>query len=132
MCRDTAVLRIESFRMRGTNAQSSRSRTGIKDILFTNQIMIKHRMLGYGMVMGTLVTSLHVTSQIRAQIGSQMDWKPWNVVMESNAFFVITNLIITPDQKQDVCPESDGINGVICRNDSDCTPNEPTLYGHGK
>ncbi|KAK3710786.1 hypothetical protein QZH41_014009, partial [Actinostola sp. cb2023] len=50
---------------------------------------------------------------------------------ESNAFFVITNLIITPDQKQDVCPESDGINGVICRNDSDCTPNEPTLYGHG-
>lgn len=41
-------------------------------------------------------------------------------------------MIITPDQKQDKCPESLGTHGIECHNDGDCMPNIPTLYGHGK
>jgi hypothetical protein len=51
---------------------------------------------------------------------------------ENGAFFVTTNMIITPDQKQDTCPESPKIKNIKCRNDSDCPANEETLYGHGK
>ena len=51
---------------------------------------------------------------------------------ETGAFFVMTNMIITPDQTQDKCPEDPGERDVICTNDSDCQAMEPVKYGHGE
>lgn len=51
---------------------------------------------------------------------------------ENGAFFVMTNMIITPDQMQGTCPEDPGLSGVKCTKDSDCSAREPVKYGHGK
>lgn len=50
---------------------------------------------------------------------------------ENGAFFVMTNMIITPDQSQGACPEDPNLTDVKCYNDSDCEAMEPTHYGHG-
>ncbi|KAJ8313071.1 hypothetical protein KUTeg_010444 [Tegillarca granosa] len=39
---------------------------------------------------------------------------------ENNAFFVTTNIIVTPDQVQTVCPEDPKIAGATCNTDADC------------
>lgn len=44
----------------------------------------------------------------------------------------MTNMIITPDQKQGACPEDPGEKDVICESDSDCVAMEPVQYGHGE
>ena len=54
---------------------------------------------------------------------------PWQ---EDNVVFVMTNMIISPDQKQATCPEDPSFEGVKCSSDSDCTPLEPVPNGHGK
>lgn len=50
---------------------------------------------------------------------------------ENGAFFVMTNMIITPDQTQGKCPEDPNEKDVICKSDSDCQAMEPVKYGHG-
>lgn len=55
-----------------------------------------------------------------------------STLQENGAFFVTTDMIITPDQTQTTCPESPEVKGAVCRNESDCQANQPTLYGHGK
>ena len=54
------------------------------------------------------------------------------VSQENGAFFVMTNMIITPDQTQGKCPEDPNEKDVICENDSDCQAMEPVKYGHGE
>lgn len=54
------------------------------------------------------------------------------ILQENGAFFVITNMIITPDQSQGACPEDPDLTDVKCYNDSDCEAMEPTHYGHGE
>lgn len=56
-------------------------------------------------------------------------WLPWQ---EDNAVFVMTNMIISPNQNQSTCPEDPNFPGVKCSNDSDCAPLEPVPNGHGK
>ena len=51
---------------------------------------------------------------------------------EDNAVFVMTNMIISPDQKQGTCPEDPNFEGVKCTSSSDCTPLEPVASGNGK
>ncbi|XP_069135018.1 P2X purinoceptor 4-like isoform X1 [Argopecten irradians] len=41
---------------------------------------------------------------------------------ENNAFFVITNLIVTPNQTQGICPEDKGVQGASCTSDATCAP----------
>ena len=53
-------------------------------------------------------------------------------LQENGAFFVMTNMIITPDQTQGTCPEDPGLSDVKCTQDSDCSAMEPVKYGHGK
>ncbi|EDO41363.1 predicted protein [Nematostella vectensis] len=50
---------------------------------------------------------------------------------ENDAFFVATNMVITPDQRQGTCPESPDIANVKCTRDENCTRMEETSYGHG-
>lgn len=50
---------------------------------------------------------------------------------ENGAFYVMTNMIITPDQTQGACPEDPDEKDVSCKNDSDCQAMEPVKYGHG-
>uniref|UniRef100_A0A8C0MRR9 P2X purinoceptor n=1 Tax=Canis lupus familiaris TaxID=9615 RepID=A0A8C0MRR9_CANLF len=48
-----------------------------------------------------------------------------------NVFFVITNLIVTPNQRQETCAESESIPDAWCYTDSDCPPGEPVVAGNG-
>ena len=54
------------------------------------------------------------------------------LLQETGAFYVMTNMIITPDQTQGACPEDPDEKDVSCKNDSDCQAMEPVKYGHGK
>lgn len=51
---------------------------------------------------------------------------------ENGAFFVMTNMIITPSQTQGTCPEDPKERDVICTRDSDCLAGTAVEYGHGK
>ena len=51
---------------------------------------------------------------------------------ENGVFFVMTNMIITPNQTQGTCPEDPRFSGVNCTKDSDCQNLEPVPNGHGK
>ena len=51
---------------------------------------------------------------------------------ETEAFFVMTNMIITPSQTQTTCPEDPDEIDVNCTKDSDCPAGKPVKYGHGK
>ncbi|XP_057357016.1 P2X purinoceptor 5 isoform X6 [Manis pentadactyla] len=48
-----------------------------------------------------------------------------------NVFFIITNLIVTPNQRQETCAESESIPDALCHEDSDCPPGEPVVAGNG-
>ncbi|XP_006863533.1 PREDICTED: P2X purinoceptor 5 [Chrysochloris asiatica] len=48
-----------------------------------------------------------------------------------NVFFVVTNLIVTPNQRQDICAEREDIPDAKCSNDSDCHPGEAVVVGNG-
>ncbi|XP_045842385.1 P2X purinoceptor 5 isoform X1 [Meles meles] len=48
-----------------------------------------------------------------------------------NVFFVVTNLIVTPNQRQETCAESESIPDAWCYIDSDCPPGEPVVAGNG-
>ena len=50
---------------------------------------------------------------------------------ENNAVFVMTNMVITPRQKQGTCPEDDQVPDVRCTSDSNCTAGEEAITGHG-
>ena len=39
---------------------------------------------------------------------------------ENGAFFITTNVVLTPNQTQGWCPEDKGVKKASCRNDSDC------------
>lgn len=51
---------------------------------------------------------------------------------EDNAVFVMTNMIISPNQTQSTCPEDPNFQHVKCKKDSDCQRLEPVKNGHGK
>ncbi|XP_077021686.1 P2X purinoceptor 5 [Tamandua tetradactyla] len=48
-----------------------------------------------------------------------------------SVFFVMTNLIVTPKQRQDTCAEREGIPDALCSKDSDCPPGEAVVAGNG-
>ncbi|XP_071477114.1 P2X purinoceptor 4-like [Diadema antillarum] len=50
---------------------------------------------------------------------------------QTNAFFVMTNMIITPDQQKGECPEDPDIPNAVCSDDSDCPAGEPMVNGNG-
>ncbi|KAM3936376.1 P2X purinoceptor 5 isoform 3-T3 [Leptodactylus fuscus] len=61
----------------------------------------------------------------------------WDVVdyvippQGENVFFVVTNLIVTPNQRQEKCRESFGIPDAVCTKNSDCPEGEPVIAGNG-
>lgn len=48
-----------------------------------------------------------------------------------NVFFVITNLIVTANQRQSTCAEREGIPDGMCSQDDDCRAGEPVRAGNG-
>ncbi|XP_045149390.1 P2X purinoceptor 5 isoform X3 [Echinops telfairi] len=48
-----------------------------------------------------------------------------------SAFFVVTNLIVTPGQRQDTCAENKDIPDAECSEDSDCHAGEAAVTGNG-
>ncbi|KAM4700258.1 P2X purinoceptor 5 isoform 1-T1 [Discoglossus pictus] len=61
----------------------------------------------------------------------------WDVVdyvippQGENVFFVVTNLIVTPNQRQGTCSESFGIPDAVCSKNSDCPEGEAVIAGNG-
>ncbi|XP_029998370.1 P2X purinoceptor 4-like [Sphaeramia orbicularis] len=60
----------------------------------------------------------------------------WDVVdysgpfQDKNSFFVVTNVIVTKNQKQGKCPEVP-VKGRLCRTDKDCEKGYWDHYSHG-
>ncbi|VEL37805.1 unnamed protein product, partial [Protopolystoma xenopodis] len=50
---------------------------------------------------------------------------------QNSAFFVMTNLIVTPGQTLATCEESHDVHGNSCRRDKDCSPGTLVLTGGG-
>ncbi|XP_054065306.1 P2X purinoceptor 5 isoform X3 [Rissa tridactyla] len=48
-----------------------------------------------------------------------------------SVFFVMTNLIVTPNQRQATCPESASIPDALCYKDEDCPAGEAVVAGNG-
>ncbi|KAJ7398283.1 P2X purinoceptor 5 [Pitangus sulphuratus] len=48
-----------------------------------------------------------------------------------SVFFVMTNLIVTPNQRQATCPESASIPDALCHRDKDCLEGEAVVAGNG-
>ncbi|KAM6466564.1 LOW QUALITY PROTEIN: P2X purinoceptor 5-like [Liasis olivaceus] len=66
----------------------------------------------------------------------EMGKRIWDVVdyvipQGESVVFVMTNLIITPNQRQDTCAKNPGIPDALCYRDQDCTPGEPVTSGNG-
>ncbi|XP_070334986.1 P2X purinoceptor 5 isoform X2 [Odocoileus virginianus] len=57
--------------------------------------------------------------------------QPPLVSQGENVFFVITNLVVTPNQRQETCAESASVPDALCYEDSDCPPGEPVAAGNG-
>lgn len=63
--------------------------------------------------------------------------KVWDVAdyvvppQENGAFFVATNVVITPNQTQGVCPEDPLLLNAHCTSDANCTAGEPVVNGNG-
>ncbi|XP_063811900.1 P2X purinoceptor 5 isoform X1 [Pseudophryne corroboree] len=68
---------------------------------------------------------------------SELGPRLWDVVdyvippQGENVFFLVTNLIVTPNQRQDKCRESFGIPDAVCLKNSDCPEGEPVIAGNG-
>lgn len=61
-------------------------------------------------------------------------WDTQDVVIpaqENGAFFVTTNVIVTENQTQGVCPESRNVLQAQCTSDTNCTAGTVYLLGHG-
>jgi len=86
-------------------------------------------------VKGTSLTNLtNVLNQSFPLYGGVHLWDSEEYIIppeENGAFYVMTNMIITPDQTQGTCPEDPELSDVKCTKDSDCTAMEPVKYGHG-
>ena len=54
-----------------------------------------------------------------------------SLIQEDNAVFVMTNMIITPRQKQDKCAEDGQYPDAHCTNDSGCVAGKEVHTGHG-
>ena len=45
---------------------------------------------------------------------------------------MMTNMILTPEQKQGKCPEDYDVRKARCKNDSNCTADKVPKNGHGR
>ncbi|XP_055957799.1 P2X purinoceptor 4 isoform X2 [Patella vulgata] len=50
---------------------------------------------------------------------------------ENNAFFVMTNVIVTPGQQQTTCLESPSVPDGLCSTKKPCEPDTPVVNGNG-
>jgi len=85
-------------------------------------------------VKGVSLTNLTNSSQELPLYGGVHVWDSSDFVVppeEDNAVFVMTNMIISPNQTQSTCPEDPNFPGVNCTKDSDCHRLEPVTNGHG-
>ncbi|XP_078235282.1 P2X purinoceptor 5 isoform X1 [Pogona vitticeps] len=68
---------------------------------------------------------------------SELGGRLWDVAdyvippQGESVFFVMTNLIVTPNQRQSTCPESPGIPDALCYHDSDCPEGKAVVAGNG-
>jgi P2X purinoceptor 4 len=50
---------------------------------------------------------------------------------DNGGFFIMTNVVITPNQTRDKCPEDPKVETSICVHDDDCTRNKTDENGNG-
>ncbi|XP_077692654.1 P2X purinoceptor 5 isoform X1 [Eretmochelys imbricata] len=83
--------------------------------------------------LSTLLHSPFLTEEIAA-VQCQRTLRGVSTVrsyLGENVFFVMTNLIVTPNQRQDTCPESTGIRDALCSKNRDCPAGEAVIAGNG-
>ncbi|CAB4015115.1 P2X purinoceptor 4-like [Paramuricea clavata] len=91
---------------------------------------------------GTALTNLAIKFPVKVgdknETGTIFDgpriWDSSDYVIppeENDAVFVMTNMVITPRQKQGTCPEDDEKKKARCHHDSNCTARQEVVTGHG-
>ncbi|XP_028400560.1 P2X purinoceptor 4-like isoform X1 [Dendronephthya gigantea] len=91
---------------------------------------------------GTALTNLSINFPVNISNGIESSklfdgpriWDSSDYVIppeENDAVFVMTNMIITPRQKQGMCPEDDQYTMARCYSDANCTKGEEVITGHG-
>ncbi|XP_053376258.1 P2X purinoceptor 4-like isoform X1 [Mercenaria mercenaria] len=100
-------------------------------------IIFKKGYQDFDNVQGAVTTKLKGVAQTH-NLTNNTNGRIWDVAdyvvppQENNAFFVITNLIITDEQKIGICEEDIRIPGANCTSDPKvCKENEPLLAGDG-
>ena len=82
----------------------------------------------------TKVKGVTYTDVVDPRVGTRV-WDASDIVIpaeENNAFFITTNVIVTGNQTQGVCPEAETVYEAQCHNDTDCLPvGKAYLLGHG-
>lgn len=78
---------------------------------------------------GVVFTNLTDYPAIGARIWDVADY----VVppQQNKAFFVITNVVVTPNQQQGRCEEDSGVYKISCKRDADCERGELVIIGSG-
>ncbi|XP_032239188.2 P2X purinoceptor 4 isoform X2 [Nematostella vectensis] len=81
---------------------------------------------------GVALTNL--TGANLSYYGREFLWDSADLVIppeEEGAVFMMTNMIITPEQSQGKCPEDPSVPGARCTADADCPPLQSTSTSHG-
>ncbi|XP_078468228.1 P2X purinoceptor 5-like [Lampetra planeri] len=82
----------------------------------------------------SVITKLKGVTLVNASEGGTRVWDVADYVIPpqgENVFFVVTNLIVTPLQRQSKCPEHPKIPGALCTEDKECPAGEPLSTGNG-
>ncbi|XP_044286148.1 P2X purinoceptor 5 isoform X2 [Varanus komodoensis] len=85
-------------------------------------------------IQSSVITKLKGVAFTNTSELSQKVWDVADYVIPSqgeSVFFVITNLIITPNQRQSTCAESPSIPDALCYRDGDCASGEAVIAGNG-
>ncbi|KAK3083670.1 hypothetical protein FSP39_001104 [Pinctada imbricata] len=90
----------------------------------------------FGSIQSAVTTKLKGIATVNTTLHPNIQ-EIWDVAdyvvppQENNAFFVVTNLIVTPNQTIDSCPEDSEVPGARCNSTSDCPAGSSLPTGNG-
>ncbi|XP_027646878.2 P2X purinoceptor 5 isoform X2 [Falco peregrinus] len=102
--------------------------TKLKGVAFTNTSELGERLWD----VADYVIPPQVPAHAHSRCDTRRGWTHcWFLLWGENVFFVMTNLIVTPNQRQATCPESISIPSALCYKDEDCLAGEAVVAGNG-
>nr|XP_054773296.1 P2X purinoceptor 4-like [Lytechinus pictus] len=85
---------------------------------------------------GVAYTNISNSSDLRTPFPERYN-RVWDVsdyvipAQQTNGFFVMTNMVLSPMQSRGSCPEDPDIDRESCTSDDECRPDEGIITGNG-